>query len=178
MRCATDSYPSGRFLMKKAHQRKDSPAQTMSSQTKIADTARRDERHGDRYRDRRRPIGKVDRHTAGVRTGHKSAVRKPVGRHVRVWRCCGHPLGDSRGRREAHSDSGARKGLRRGVRRRQVPNASVYTVTKSMLLLSNMTSISPPPRPYYLVFLARRFDPILKQPPRLWHSQVRTDSRL
>jgi hypothetical protein len=82
---------------------------------------------------------------AGVRTGYKSAVRKPVDRRVRVWRCCGRPLGDSRSRREAHSDSGAGNGLGRRVRRRQVPNASAlpYTVTNSMLLLSNMTSISP-----------------------------------
>ena len=29
---------------------------------------------------------------AGSRTGYKFAVRKPVGRRVRVWRCCGRPL--------------------------------------------------------------------------------------
>jgi len=39
-----------------------------------------------------------------------------------------------------------RQGLGRRVRRRQVPDASAlpYTVTNSMLLLSDMTSISPP----------------------------------
>ena len=83
---------------------------------------------------------------AGLRNGYKCTVRKPVGRRVRVWRCCGRPLGDSRSHREARSHSGAGKGLGHRVRRRHVtPNASAVpcTVTKSMLLLSNIHQSSP-----------------------------------
>jgi hypothetical protein len=53
-----------------------------------------------------------------------------------------------------------------------------YIVTKNMLLLPDMTSISPNLRPYSLVFLTCQFDSVLKQPPRLCQSQTRTDSRL
>jgi hypothetical protein len=75
---------------------------------------------------------------AGVPTGYRSAVRKPAGRRVRVWCCCGRPLGDSRSHREAHSASGAAFVVVK------CPNASAFpnTVANSMLLLSDMTSFS------------------------------------
>jgi hypothetical protein len=47
-------------------------------------------------------------------------------------------------------------------------SALPYTVTKNMLLVPDMTSISPNLRPYSLVFRTCQFDSILKQPPRLW----------
>jgi hypothetical protein len=102
---------------------------------------------------------------AGPRTGYKSAVRKPVGRRVRVWRCCGRPLGDSRSRREAHSDSGAGKGLGHRVRRRQVPQCvglAVHRHEKHVAALEHDVNL-PQIATVQSHVSGRPFDPILKR---------------
>jgi hypothetical protein len=81
---------------------------------------------------------------AGVPTGYRSAVRKPAGRRIRVWRCCGRPLGDSRSHREATALPAPAKVLVTAFVVVKCPNASAFpnTVANSMLLLSDMTSFS------------------------------------